>query len=110
MLGQQSTAPGSTDRIAAAAENVDRLQRGASIVVIWAGSLESRANVSVSGHHDRESSMHKQRDFLLLVISAAAPPAFGQTVPTTVAPPVALHRSGHLHGLREFGPVHFEKA
>jgi hypothetical protein len=37
MLGQQSTAPGSPDRIAAAAENVDRLQRGASIVVIRAG-------------------------------------------------------------------------
>jgi hypothetical protein len=37
MLGQQSTAPGSPDRIATAAENVDRLQRGASIVVIRAG-------------------------------------------------------------------------
>jgi hypothetical protein len=37
MLRQQSTAPSNTDRIAAAAENVDRLQRGASIVVIRAG-------------------------------------------------------------------------
>jgi hypothetical protein len=35
MLGQQSTT--STDRVAAAAENVDLLQRGASIVVIRAG-------------------------------------------------------------------------